>query len=128
MALTKDDLQAIAQVTKDIVKGELEPINTRLDSLDSGIKATNTRLEATNTRLEATNTRLDTLFADQKSMQAAIMTVQTDVSELKQGQAVMQIQLHRLESKADEGFKDTQDVVAEVAEVVGNEIQILKKA
>ncbi len=61
-------------------------------------------------------------------MQAAMMTMQEDVSELKQGQAVMQIQLHRLESKVDEGFKDAQDVVSEVADVVGNEIQILKKA
>ncbi len=66
MALTKEDLQAIGQLTKDVIKEELRPINTRLDSLDSGLKATNTRLDATNTRLDsldtglkATNTRLD---------------------------------------------------------------------
>ena len=46
MALTKEDLQAIAELTKAAVKEEIEPINSRLDALEPRLNALEPRLDA----------------------------------------------------------------------------------
>ncbi len=59
--LTQEDLQAIATLTRGIVKEEIEPINKRLDKVDERLDKVDERLDKVDERLDKVDERLDSM-------------------------------------------------------------------
>ena len=95
MALTNEDLQAIASL--------LQPIHTRLDNMDTRLDSMETRFDSMETRLDSMETRFD-------SMENRLDKIESEVSALKVGQREFNKELRRIKDKVS----NTYDLALEV--------------
>ena len=82
MALTNDDLQAIATL--------LQPINNRLDKMDCRFDKMDNRLDKMDNRLDKMDSRLD--------------KIESEVSALKIGQTKLEKQIKEVNHKVSETY------------------------
>ncbi len=89
MALTNDDLQAIATL--------LQPINNRLDKMDCRFDKMDSRFDKMDNRLDKMDNRLD-------KMDCRLDKIESEVSALKIGQTKLEKQIKEVNHKVSETY------------------------
>ncbi len=100
MALTNEDLQAIANLLDSKMDQKLQPINDRLDKMDNRFDAMDSRLDKMDSRFDAMDSRLDKMDSrfdamDNRldAMDNRLDKLESEVSSLRTGQIAMRKEL-----------------------------------
>lgn len=75
MALTKDDLQAIASLIDSKLDEKLSPVNERLDNIDKRFDGIDERLDKVDERLDGIEERLDKVEENTEITRSAVNTL-----------------------------------------------------
>ena len=100
--LDKNDLQAISELLDSKFEEKLQPINERLDHLDTHVERLDVQMRQTNERLDRMDTRVERLDVQMQQTTERLDRIETDVAAIREDAAITRNAANHLIEWAEE--------------------------
>ena len=101
VALTKDDLQAIA----NLMDTKLQPINNRLDGIEGRLDGMEGRFDGMEGRLDSMEGRLDSMEGRFDSMEGRFDKIESELSSVQANQLELRKDVRKIKQKVDDTYE-----------------------